>query len=415
MAAAVGLAGSGTTRFETVCDVPMAGLLVGLPALCANGLFIGIGKHLKLEKGFYSCLHILLILGFMALARIRRPEGLRHIPPGEFGKVVGLDRAPEVRTLRAKITAMATTGNPGAWMKEISKSWLEAEPEEAVYLYVDGHVRVYNGDTANLPRRFVSREKLCLRGTTDYWVNDALGRPFFVVSKAVTEGLADSLLKDIIPDLLDSVPCQPPSAELEADPMLHRFVVVFDREGATYSLLCELWKHRIGALTYRKNVKDVWPENEFIEHEVPVPGGGSTCMKLAMRDTLLCAGKASIPVTVTGTTKNGTIYGMPCVCEAVDNRCLKFRRGRTYGIEFNLFNWLGVQSNCAAADPLDSIVSGLPAQCLWEGAAQFFWFEKVYCTKESFDGELAAADDLGWTTGHILKSYGTTVFYVRLI
>jgi len=34
----------------------------------------------------------------MALGRIRRPEGLRHIPPGEFGKVTGLDRVPEVRT-----------------------------------------------------------------------------------------------------------------------------------------------------------------------------------------------------------------------------------------------------------------------------------------------------------------------------
>ena len=50
-----------------------------------------------------------------------------------------------------------------------------------------------------------TRERLCLRGTTDYWVNDAVGRPFFVVSKAVTEGLADALLKDIAAELLLSV------------------------------------------------------------------------------------------------------------------------------------------------------------------------------------------------------------------
>ncbi len=297
MAAAVGLAQSGATRFEAACDVPMAGLLTGLPVLCTNGLFTGIGKYLKLPKGFYSCLHILLILGFMALARIRRPEGLRHIPPGELGKVVGLDRAPEPRTLRAKISLMARTGNPAAWMKALSQDWLEAEPEEAGYLYVDGHVRVYNGEKATLPRRFVSREKLCLRGTTDYWVNDALGRPFFVVSKAVTDGLADSLLKDIVPELLTSVPGQPTPAELEADPALHRFVMVFDREGSNYSLLSELWKHRVGALTYRKNVKDVWPDSEFTEHEVPIPGGGSTRMRLATRDTRISSGKASMPVT----------------------------------------------------------------------------------------------------------------------
>ena len=43
----------------------------------ANGLLSGLGKHLKLPRGFYSALHIVLVLGFMALARIRPPEGLR--------------------------------------------------------------------------------------------------------------------------------------------------------------------------------------------------------------------------------------------------------------------------------------------------------------------------------------------------
>ena len=297
IAAAIGLAGCAITRFEAGRDIQMAGLLTGLPALCANGLLSGLGKHLNLPRGFYSSLHILLTLGFMALGRIRRPEGLRHVPPGELGKVIGLDRVPEVRTMRIKIAIMAATGNPGAWMKELSKAWMENDPEEAGYLYVDGHVRVYNGNQANLPRRYVSRERLCLRGITDYWVNDALGRPFFVVSKAVTDGLADSLLKDIVPELLASVPQQPTTEELENDPRLHRFVIVFDREGATHSLLSELWERRIGALTYRKNVKDRWPESEFLEHEVPIPGGGSTHMKLAMRETQLSAGKATIPVT----------------------------------------------------------------------------------------------------------------------
>ena len=275
----------------------MAGLLAGLPALCANGLLSGLGKHLKLPRGFYSALHIVLVLGFMALARIRRPEGLRHIPPGEFGKVIGLDRVPEVRTLREKIVVMAATGQPGAWMDELSKSWMDSDPEEAGYLYVDGHVRVYHGEVANLPRRYVSRERLCLRGTTDYWVNDAVGRPFFVVSKTVTEGLADALLKDIVPQLLSSVPQQPTQLELDADPRLHRFVIVFDREGSTHSLLAALWQQRIGALTYRKNVKDVWPEDEFSEQEVPIPGGGSTRMKLAMRHTQLGTAKSRVPIT----------------------------------------------------------------------------------------------------------------------
>lgn len=302
----MGLAECATTRFEAGCDIQMAGLLTGLPALCVNGLLSGLDKHLKLPKGFYGALHILVTLGFMALGRIRRPEGLRHVPPGELGKVIGLDRVPEVRTLREKVSVMAAIGDPSAWMKELSKTWMENDPDEAGYLYVDGHVRVYNGKKANLPHRYVSRDRLCLRGTTDYWVNDAMGRPFFVVSKAVTEGLADTLLKDIVPELLASVPKQPTKEELENNPRLHKFVIVFDREGSTHSLFSELWKERIGAITYRKNVKDVWPENEFQEHDVPVPGGGTTRMKLAMRETELSAGKASLPVSeVRRLTKTG--------------------------------------------------------------------------------------------------------------
>ena len=154
MAAALGLSGA-TARFERCHDVAMGGLLAGLPALCGNGLLSGIGKHLSLPEGYYSVLHILSFMGFMALARIRRPEGLRHVPPGELGKSVGVDRAPEVRTLRRKVAQMASGGTPGEWMTELSRSWMAADPGEAGYLYMDGHVRVYHGSDALLPRRYV--------------------------------------------------------------------------------------------------------------------------------------------------------------------------------------------------------------------------------------------------------------------
>jgi len=49
------------------------------------------------------------------------------------------------------------------------------EPESVGAPYIDGHVRVYHGRLTKLPHRYVSRERLCLRGVTDYWVNDAIG------------------------------------------------------------------------------------------------------------------------------------------------------------------------------------------------------------------------------------------------
>jgi hypothetical protein len=116
------------------------------------------------------------------------------------------------------------------------------------------------------------------------------------VSKAVTDGLAATLLNDIVPELLESVPGQPTQEQLDADPLLHRFVIVFDREGATHSLLAALWQHRIAAITYRKNVTDPWRENEFTPLEVPVPGGGTTRMSLAERETSLSANGQSLLV-----------------------------------------------------------------------------------------------------------------------
>jgi len=295
IAVAVGLVHSARTRFECCLDVPMGGVLAGLPALCANGLLSGLNRHLRLPRGFYTATHILIVLGYMALARIRRPEGLRHVAPGELGKVVGLDRVPEVRTMRKKIALLAENGTPEEWMRELSGKWMEADPQAAGYLYIDGHVRVYHGSGSFLPKRFVSRQKLCLRGTTDYWVNDALGRPFFVVSKAVTEGLAATLLDEIVPELLTHVPMQPSDAELDADPLRHRFVVVFDREGFSGPLLSKLWEQRIGAITYRKWVKDLWPEADFEQVDVPIPGGGNTRMRIASREIILSPRGSSVP------------------------------------------------------------------------------------------------------------------------
>ena len=130
----------------------------------------------------------------------------------------------------------------------------------------------------------------------DVPLGGVLGRPFFVVSKSVTEGLAATLLNDILPDLLQCVPGQPSEAQLAADPTPHRLVVVFDREGATHDRLSKLWKRRVAAITYRKAVKDLWPESEFKETEVPIPGAGSSTMLLASKPCTLCAGEASIPV-----------------------------------------------------------------------------------------------------------------------
>jgi prepilin-type processing-associated H-X9-DG protein len=95
-----------------------------------------------------------------------------------LGKLLGLDHVPEVRYLRHELTALSAGDAPQSSAALLSRDWLEAAPDLAGALYVDGHVRLYHGQQTELPRRYVARQKLCLRGTTDYWVNDALGRTY---------------------------------------------------------------------------------------------------------------------------------------------------------------------------------------------------------------------------------------------
>ncbi len=154
--------------------------------------------------------------------------------------------------------------------------------ELAGTLYVDGHVRLYHGQQTKLPRRYVARQRLCLRGTTDYWVNDALGQPFFSVERPVDHGLLEALRNDVVPRLIQDVPGQPTAEQLQTDPYLSRFVIIFDREGYSPTFFREMWQqHRIACISYHKYPKPAWPESWFSETQVTMPGGEIVTMKLA--------------------------------------------------------------------------------------------------------------------------------------
>ncbi len=269
--------------FTPNTDVHSAGILLSLPALLVNGLLKYCDHHFRIPKGYYSLHTMLIVLAFTALLRIKSIERVRYCDPGELGKVMGLDRIPEVRTLRKKIKYLSEYGAPENWSKHLALFWMEKDPDLAGTLYVDGHVRVYHGKRTHLPKRYVAREKLCLSGVTDYWINDALGQPFFVVTQTVNAGLLAVLRENIVPDLLEKVPYQPTEEELKATPHRYRFGIVFDREGYSPSFFKKMWEKRIACYTYQKYVHEQWPESEFIEQEVCFPRGETVVMKLAER------------------------------------------------------------------------------------------------------------------------------------
>jgi hypothetical protein len=290
LAASVGELDAVAPDFTPALDVPNGGLLCALPALLAVGLLDGVERHLQLPKGYYGLDSLLLLLAFMALARLESIESLRYCAPGEWGKLLGLDRVPEVRTLRRKIALLAQEDAPGQWSAALCERWMAAAPEQAGVLYIDGHVRVYNGSQTQLPRHYVARQRLCLRATTDYWVNAMDGQPFFVVNQVVDPGLIQVVEQEIVPRLEQRLPIEADREQLEAEPLRHRFTLVFDREGYSPDFLGRMKKQRIACLTYHKFPGEDWSEEEFAPAAVRLPSGEVVTMDLAERGTCLSNG-----------------------------------------------------------------------------------------------------------------------------
>ncbi len=294
--ASCGLLIGAELKFVCVEDVPQGGVLCALPALLTEGLLRHTRSLYTLPPGYYPLESIFLYLALLALVRCPSLEQTRSQAPGEWGKLLGLDRLPEVKTLREKIGIFCEhEGRATQWQSRLAQEWMaavgEGDPEkEGVGLfYVDGHVRVYHGRLGPLPRLYVARQKLLLRGTTDYWVNGLGGEPFFVVTQSIHAGLIAALREQVIPRLLAEAP-QVPVAKLQADPQALRFTIIFDREGFSPKLFAELSEQRIGVLTYHKYPGEKWPAEEFSTQSVHLHTGQVVERELAERGTRLSNG-----------------------------------------------------------------------------------------------------------------------------
>jgi len=295
VAAAIGALNQAPVKFELAQDVSQGGVLLALPALLSNGLLRHTGLYFKLPPGFYGIESIFLLLALMALARIKSIEQLRYSAPGEWGKLLGLDRVPEVRTLRAKMKLLCAGDEQKAedegpvqrWGAKLAEEWMADTPAGTGLFYIDGHVRVYHGSEAQLPRRYVAREKLCLRGTTDYWINALDGQPFFLVSQAVDPGMLTVLREQIVPRLEMLIPQSLPNADLNPDKKHPRFTIVFDREGYSPQFFLDMRQRQIAVLTYHKFSGEDWPKEEFFPSNVRLANGEQCQMQLAERGVRL--------------------------------------------------------------------------------------------------------------------------------
>jgi hypothetical protein len=257
-------------RFESCQSIPHGGVLLLLPLLIECGL-LSYREYYAPRKGYYTLDSLMITLSFFALLRIKAVEQSKQYNPGELGKLIGYDRIPEVKKLRGMIHELTGMNKCEDWGKSLSMKWInEEEPE---LYYVDGHTQVYHGSLAQLGKKHVSRQRICLPGMTEFWVNSTEGLPFFFITAEVNEKMIEMLESEIIPHLLAlHTVSEDQKKKMEADPDYPLFTLVFDREGYSPVLFKRLWDtYHIAVLTYRKNVKDAdWEEAEFEEVKVDV-------------------------------------------------------------------------------------------------------------------------------------------------
>lgn len=254
----VGLLDDAAPMFRDGSQVPGVGVLLAIPALLESGL-LHISRKLYGEIGpaFYGLRTSLLTLLLMALLRIGRAEHLKEQDPAAFGRLLGLDRAPEVKTLRRKLTRLAAYQRAEQLGAELARQRVDQRGHLMGFLYVDGHVRAYHGQR-RISQAYVARRHLAMPATTDYWVNDRAGDPLLVIT-----GEVDAALSKAFPNLLQQV---------RGVVGERRVTIVFDRGGWSPKLFHRMIQEGFDILTYRKGKGRRIHERRFVHRRAKLDG-----------------------------------------------------------------------------------------------------------------------------------------------
>ena len=249
-----------TPEYESGTAVPWAGVLLALPVLRRHRVlevFGGIYQSLGL-LAFYGLQTMVTVMVFLALWRVKRPEHLKGLPPWDLGRVLGLPRVPEVKTVRRKLARMAAQDQARAVMIALAEEHIRQEEDLLGYLYVDGHVREYSGHH-DLGQTYKMQRHAPVRATTDTWANDRNGDPVFLVTSELNEALT-ATLKQVLAQASELVGAG------------RRITVVFDRGGWSPQLFADLISNGYDLITYRKGTtKDLDPAS-FAEHTFTAEG-----------------------------------------------------------------------------------------------------------------------------------------------
>lgn len=257
--ARLGLLDDATPLFADADSLPRAGVLLAIPSLVASGV-LSIARKLygTIGPAFYGLRTTLVAYILLALLRIPRPETLKEYAPGNLGRIVGLDRLLEVKTLRRKLSRLASRKASPQFGRELARHRIAERGRLFGFLYIDGHVRTYHGKHT-IAKGYDTRTRLAVPATTDYWVNDQKGDPLFVVTAD-----ANAAMTRMLTPLLE-----------EARRLLgprRRATIVFDRGGWSPKLFQKLLTMGLDILTYRKGRVRHVAEKRFLLRKAKLDG-----------------------------------------------------------------------------------------------------------------------------------------------
>jgi len=257
--ARLGLLEDALPLFAEPDHLPRAGVLVALPLLAKSGLLEAFAKIYASSLGpsFYGLRTLVVTLFLCALLRIKRAENLKEYAPWELGRLLGLDRAPEVKTVRRKLSRLAGTNRGKSLMDEVARLRIAEDAQRVAFLYLDGHVREYHGKHP-LSKAKKSQRQVAQRAATDTWVHDAVGAPLLVVTSELNEGLTQVL--------------EPILAEVRVLVGDRRVTAIFDRGGYSPKLFARLIESGFDIITYRKGKSADRARGEFEEQTLEVDG-----------------------------------------------------------------------------------------------------------------------------------------------
>jgi len=229
--------------------LPFAGLFIAFVVLAGDPLLkVGLKVIPTFGAAFYGVRTTLMTLISMALLRLKRPEDLRRDNPVALGRILGLDRVQEVKTIRGKISKLSTPERTEEFMRQMAFERSREYHGEVKTVMIDGHVAAYSGKR-KVGATWSSRDNRVLNGQTENWVNLPGKCPLFSLETPFNDGLSKSL----------------ESALTAARKILKtdELTAIFDRGGFSVELFERLTEDNYGIITYLKGDYEKIDENLF--------------------------------------------------------------------------------------------------------------------------------------------------------